>query len=593
MRTARALLLMFLCSLPARAATDYIIDLAETKSGRLLVRGETYCERAPCTFLMPAWSATYQIREFAKYVERLEAETKAGQPLRVRKVTPSRWEIDNAGPEIVRFSYSVLADRPGPFGASAGADHVCLNLAQVLIFPIASRAEPFSLRFKHVPKRWKTAIALDERDGAYHAPSYDRLIDTPVHLSDFEERSFVHHGRTIRMVFHGPHGYYDPDLVEQSNRKIVAAAGELMGGLPLDSYLFVYHFSNEDGGGMEFRNGTSIYGPEDCSRCELSSLSAHEFFHLWNVKRIRPRSLEPVDFERGNVTPSLWFAEGVTSTYSQYIRLQSGLLSEAEFVSYLGRLVDSYERRPASRTQSAEESSIEAWLERYAGYGRPERSVSYYLKGELIGHLLDLTIRHYSGNQRSLDDVMRRMNLEYSLEGRYYEDTAAIERITSEVTGRDMADVFDALVRTPSPVDWDSYLGWAGYRLATTRQTRRRIGVHATSAPGEGVRVASVDEDSPAEAAGLKRGDRIMALNGSRITGGSNSVADMIERSEARKVSLEIERDGSPMNIEVRPRESSVKSYRIEEVDKPTEEQLELRRGWLTRQTVAPPAASQ
>jgi predicted metalloprotease with PDZ domain len=314
---------------------------------------------------------------------------------------------------------------------------------------------------------------------------------------------------------------------------------------------------------------------------------------LWNVKRIRPRSLEPVDFEHGNVTPSLWFAEGVTSTYAQYIRLQAGLLSEAEFISYLGRLVDSYERRPASRTQSAEESSIEAWLERYAGYGRPERSVSYYLKGELIGHLLDLAIRHYSGNQRSLDDVMRRMNVEYSLEGRYYEDTAAIERIANEVSGRDMADIFDELVRTPAPIDWDKYLGWAGYRLSTTRQTRQRIGVHATSAPGEGVRVASVDEDSPAESAGLRRGDRIVALNGSRITGGSNSIADLIERSEARKVSVEIERDGSPMAFEIKPREISVKSYRIEEVEKPTEEHLALRHGWLTRQTVAPQVVSQ
>jgi C-terminal processing protease CtpA/Prc len=185
------------------------------------------------------------------------------------------------------------------------------------------------------------------------------------------------------------------------------------------------------------------------------------------------------------------------------------------------------------------------------------------------------------------------MNVEYSLEGRYYEDTAAIERTVSEAAGRDMADVFNALVRTPSPIDWDTYLGWAGYRLATSRQSRRRIGVHATSAPGEGVRVASVDESSPAESAGLRRGDRIVALNGSRITGGSNSIADLIERSEARKVLLEIERDGSPMTIEVKPREISVKSYRIEEVEKPTEEQLALRHGWLTRQTVAPPAVSQ
>src|SRR5262249_55841020 len=162
-----------------------------------------------------------------------------------------------------------------------------------------------------------------------------------------------------------------------------------------------------------------------------------------NVKRIRPQSLEPIDYTRENITPSLWFSEGVTSTYGAYIQLQAGLEDGPTFLQRLQDQITRYERVPARLAQSAEESSIAAWLERYPFYQRPSRSISYYLKGELAGYMLDLTIRHHSGNRRNLDDVMRRLNTEYAQKGRYFEDTDALERLASEAAGRDMKDFFD------------------------------------------------------------------------------------------------------------------------------------------------------
>ena len=195
---------------------------------------------------------------------------------------------------------------------------------------------------------------------------------------------------------------------------------------------------------MEYRNGTLIFGPAKCADCSLSNLTAHEFFHLWNAKRLRPASLEPLDHARPMPSPSLWFVEGVTSTFAEFIRLRSGAATGDEFLSRLGKRISRYRARPARLEQSAEQGSVEAWLEGYPEYGSPQRSVSYYLRGELIGYLLDLSIRRRTKNRRSLDDVLRLLNERYAVKGRFYDDTDAIEQAVSAVAGSDMSAVVAA-----------------------------------------------------------------------------------------------------------------------------------------------------
>ena len=577
------LLPLLLCGLQAQ--THYEIDLAEAQSGWLAISLETPCPAEQCDFQMPVWSATYQVREFAKFVQQFRARGASKQPLAVTKVNPSRWRIRTQPGQAIKVRYRVLADRPGPFGSYADAEHVCLNLAQVLAYPVENQGRPFTLRFRNTPRTWKTALALPAKNGRYHAPNYDRLIDTPAHLSDFEETDFSHAGRPVRVVAHPRGGDFSLRLLEQTAEKVVSTATALMDDIPFDAYTFVYHFSDIDGGGMEYRDGTSIWGPGKCADCRMSSLTAHEFFHLWNVKRIRPRSLEPIDFTRPNITPSLWFAEGVTSTYAEYIQLRAGLTSEADFIGRLGRLITSYEARPARATQSAEESSIDAWLERYPAYGRDDRSISYYMKGQLIGFLLDLTIRHATHNHRGLDDVMRALNEEYARTERSYEGTHAIERISSRVAGRDLAPEFRKLVRTAEPIAWDHYLGLAGYRLDVTERSRLGAGLSLSDPPGRGVVVSAIEPGGPGEEAGFRRGDRIYRVNRRRVTSGAAEVEKRLTRGASRKVSVAIERDGTPMALELRPREAVEKVYQIVELENPTRLQLQVRRGWLEGRT--------
>ena len=596
MRTVRtAILIVVYCAVYCAGAagqTHYVIDLADVGSHRLSVEMKTTCASPPCEFQMPVWSATYQVRDFAQHVYDFSAETRDGQPISSRKLNPSRWSLGTEDGEPVRVTYRVLANRPGPFGAFAGREYAALNLAQVLIYPVENRQKPFTLRFTHKPRRWKVAMELPQRGGRFEAPSYDRLIDTPVHLADFRETTFHHWGRRIRLAAHGDPDAYDLDALKTMAESIVAEATAIMEEAPFPSYTFVYRFSDDPGGGMEYRNGAGIFVPKPCLGCDVSALTAHELFHLWNVKRIRPQSLEPVDFTRPNYSPSLWFSEGVTSAYAQYLRLQSGLLDPDSFLKHVSRLIGDLERRPATRAQSAEESSIDAWLERYPGYGDPNRSVSYYLKGELIGYLLDLTIRYRTANERSLDDMMRFLNREYAQQGRHFDDTEGLEEAASRTAGADLSTEFDLLVRSARPIPWERYLAFAGLRLSSDPRPSVDVGLSLSNPPGLGIVVASVEAGGPAEKAGFEVGDRLLRVNGRPASGAVETLLDAFEEAAGRAVRVRVHRDGSHRVLKVRPKRKGEDVYQIVELPGASEQQRAVRDGWLRRGPVAEPMSS-
>ena len=275
----------------------------------------------------------------------------------------------------------------------------------------------------------------------------------------------------------------------------------------------------------------------------------------------------------------------MTSAYSEYIRLRSGLRSEADFLARLGRLITKHERRPASRTQSAEESSIEAWLERHPAYGRPDRSTSYYLKGEIVAHLLDLSIRHWTENRRSLDDVMRQLNRDYAQKGRYFNDTEALESIASEVVARDVSPVFDELVRSAAKIPWNRYFGYAGYQLSETKESRLDLGMSLSNPPGLGIVVTDVQPTGPAATAGFQLGDRLVSINARRVTGGPDEVTRQITVHQQDRAQIGVERAGVPLVLSLKPRKISQSVYRFAELESPTRLQLAVRQGWLERRT--------
>ncbi len=242
-------------------------------------------------------------------------------------------------------------------------------------------------------------------------------------IGTFHEFDFNQGAGHYRVIVDGDAADYDMQKIVTTVRGIVAAETAWMDDRPPDRYLLLYHFVRGLGGiAMEHADSTAIDvsagGPAQDPQ-SLADLTAHEFFHLWNVKRIRPQSLEPTDYTRENYTTNLWFIEGVTTTVADYARLAAGLLDQSRFLSGLALQIKQLEQRPAHLTQSAEESSLDTWLEKYEYYRQPERSVSYYNKGYLLGVLLDLEIRDASNDAASLQDLFQWLNQNYARKGRF------------------------------------------------------------------------------------------------------------------------------------------------------------------------------
>ena len=315
-----------------------------------------------------------------------------------------------------------------------------------------------------MPRRSRSAS-----EDSFTAETYDRLVDSPVEIGAFKEADFDEGGGHYRVVVDAEPGDYEMEKVTATLRRIVQAATSWMSDRPFESYMFIYHFPRGPaGGGMEHAYSTAIaLNAEVLAKSPetLSSVTAHEFFHLWNVKRIRPRTLEPVDYTKENYTRALWFSEGCTSTAADFIQLRAGLLDEAHFEQGLASAIGELERRPAHLTQSAEESSLDAWLEGDGYYRRPERSISYYNKGELLGIMLDLAVREASHGQATLREVFQWMNENYAKQGRYFADSEGVREAAEAVSHADLRWFFEKYVSGTEEIPWNDFFRSIGLRL--------------------------------------------------------------------------------------------------------------------------------
>lgn len=513
---------LLLSARPAHATIDYAVSVAHPEKHIFEVTVHVPNVRDHVILQMPAWNALYQIRDFASHIMQVTARNEAGNTLPILKLDKQTWQVSGNG--AFNVSYPVFWDEPGPFSTQLNADHAFLNLAMVLLYIPDRRAEDTRLVFNDVPEKWRAAIELDpagrpegHRANSFVAPSYDALVDAPVELGMFEEFRIEAGGRPIRIVIHGNSG--DRSRLSDALKRIVDYQVSLMGGAPFREFLFLFHVGpNFGGGGMEHANSTAISADVPA---QLPSYSAHEFFHIWNVKRIRPRSLEPVDFTKEMWTRSLWFAEGVTNTYGAYTLVRTGLWSAQQFYGNLAMQINELESRPAHRWQSVEQSSLDAWFEKYAMYTRPEESISYYNKGQLVGVMLDIVIRDRTDNRAGLDDVLRVLNQEFARRGRFYNDNEDLRAVAEDLIRReapssqaDLKDFFNRYVSGSDEISFPDFLGCAGLAVRDAEKRRAAFGFAINRDSGEFPTIGELEAGSEARRAGLQEGDVIVALNG-------------------------------------------------------------------------------
>lgn len=573
----------------------YVVDLSSPEQHLVDVQILLPAGAVQRELQLPVWNALYQIRDFAQFVNWIRAKDRAGNPLPVRELDKSRWQIQGAaGGAIVE--YEIYVDSPGPFGAQLNPHHAFFNLAQILMYPVDARTAACNVRFGHVPGGWHIATPLTlDSEGEFSAPNYDRLVDSPVEIGNFQESDFDEAGGHFRVIIDADSTDYDMAQIVSALHKIVVAATTWMNDRPFDAYTFIYHFPRGPaGGGMEHAYSTAIDLNADSMKRSLNAftgVTSHEFFHLWNVKRIRPQTLEPVDYTKENYTRALWFSEGVTSTAQGIIELRAGLLDEKHYLDQLSEEITELERRPAHRTQSAEESSLDAWLEGNPNYRRPERSISYYNKGELLGVMLDLRVREASHGQASLREVLQWMNANYARKNRFFNDSEGVREAAEAVSHADLVSFFTKYVSGTEEIPWDDFFRTVGLHVEAIANNVPDAGFIASRNFDGPMSVAAVTPGGGADHAGLQVGDTIIEFQGKPA--GQESRQELSELSSGDTLTVKVHsRRGEERELKWNVGSRQEVSYEIRDLDQVTAAHHERRAAWLKGEAQSAPAIS-
>jgi predicted metalloprotease with PDZ domain len=491
------------------------------------------------------------------------------------------------------------------------SDHAFWNNTNLLMYLDDRIKYPATLKV-NPPAGWKVATGLPpvpHQPNTFRAENFDVLYDSPVEAGDFKVLSFTVKGVPHRIVIDGA-GNYDPERMRVDVQKIVETEVELMGGeIPYHDYTFILHLRSNAGGGLEHLNSTALGYPRFGFKIKTStnstsaapfaaaqterdysgflSLVAHEFFHLWNVKRIRPDALGPFDYTKENYTKLLWVAEGITDYYAEIALRRAGLVSEKDFLAARAKAMQELQETPGRLVQSGEESSFDSWIKYYRQDENAVNSqVSYYDKGAILGLLLDLEIRKKSAGVKSLDDVMRYLYVEFFKKNRNY-TPQDFQKTCELMAGASLEQFFSRYVRAREELDYDSALNVAGLRLDTKGESDRSeqspqpefFGADLAQ-QGERLMVTKVYAGSPAYEQGLNAGDQIVAFDNMRVTK-DFLLARLAEKHPGDTVRLAIFRFDDLRMFDLKLGARNGGKYRIIPVAQPTDEQKKIYEAWL------------
>ena len=534
---------------------------------------------------MPVWTpGSYLIREYARHVQDFSVKDASGKDLIWQKTNKNTWQIDTKSTKEIVVRYNVYANELTVRTNELNDEHAFFNNAALLMFPKDQINAPSTV--KVIPfGNWKIATGLPKVEGqtnTFRAENFDVLYDSPFEVSDFKEISFAAQGKPHRIVFDGE-GNYDMQKTAADIKKIIDESYKIFGELPYKDYLFIVNLRG--GGGLEHLNSTALqfnrFGFTGERYKSFLALVAHEFFHVWNVKRIRPDALGPFDYENENYTKLLWVAEGATAYFESVLVERAGLISEKEFLAGKAAAFQALQNRPGRFQTSLEEASFDAWIKYYRqDENSVNNQISYYDKGEIVNFLLDLEIRRSSGGAKSLDDVMRYLYDEYSKKGRNYtpED---YQKISEMMAGKSLEDFFSKYVRGTEEIDFDGILQGIGLQLKAEANNANKSYIGANLAEEDGkLMVRSIPADTPAYEQGLNTGDQIVAVDGNRAS--QTFLTNYIgEKKPGDKVKMTIFRFDRLRDIEFTLGGNIRKSYSIVPVESPSEAQKTLYQNYL------------
>lgn len=542
---------------------------------------------------LPVWTpGSYLVREYAKHLQNFSAD--AGEKsLPWRKLSKNHWQVETSAiaqthtVSTITVRYRVFANELSVRTNHLDATHGYFNGAALFFRIPELEQQPILVTIVPPKPEWHitTPLPAAEQPNTFQAADFDTLVDSPFEIGCQDLHQFEVLGKTHELAIWGK-GNVNPAKMIPDIQKIIEVEADIFGGLPYDRYIFLLHLSSTGNGGLEHKYACSLNYPRFGFRTgdkydRFMQLVAHEFFHLWNVKRIRPKALEVFDYDCENYTPSLWFSEGTTSYYDLVIPLRAGIYDDNSFLNKLGKEITRFQTTPGRQVQPLSESSFDAWIKLYRPDANSGNSqISYYLKGEMVSLLLDLLIRERHGNLLSLDDVMRQMWQQFG-QAEIGFTPQQLQEVIESVAGTDLNDFFLRYVDDIEELPFNQYLEPFGLQLMEDYEEEPLpyFGLRATVENGREL-IKFVEAGSPAHLAGIDAGDELLAIDGMRVT--AQNLSDRLrDYYPSDTISVTIFHQEELRTFAVTLAAPRPSRYQVLPVEHPTSTQKQNYQGWL------------
>ena len=553
-------------------------------------------------FAMPDWApGAYGIQDYAENIQGFHATAAGGKELKWRKTDSQTWRIELAGANSVTVSYQIFGNTLRNNQAQYNERHAFIGGPAVWMYLVGGKERPVELSIA-VPEGWKVATGMERTSGhVFRAADYNWFADSPLEISNFAEKDFQVLGTTYHVIVHDVEGGKDFAKFTQDTQKfvetIVAMFQPVAGGeqaAPFKEYWFLFHIWPNTGGGLEHLNSTQINFSKDWDSTEATPgfgnqynlklfVSSHEFFHAWNVKRLRPRPLGPFDYSQMVHTPSLWISEGLTSYYGGLALERAGLVTPQQYLDGIAELITKFEQEPGRQERTIEDTSWDTWFPH--NDSGPQNNLkntnySYYDGGQVMGHILDFAIRQNTNNQKSLDDWMRLLYSRYALPKPGFEPEDAV-KAASEVAATDLSGIFNQYISGKEPIPYEKYFAYAGIAVEKKMDSdKARIGVQTDKGDDGRAKIRNVYPGSPAEAAGLDRDDVVLAVD-NRVVGADAFTQAVAAHKPGDTIRVTVIRLGELKEVPVTLGTNPYATYGLKPMEHPTDQQKAIYNSWM------------
>jgi predicted metalloprotease with PDZ domain len=566
---------------------DYTVKVASLDEHLFHITAEVKNITDPqVTLSLPTWTpGWYTIENYAKNVLRFAITDAKGARLQPRMTHKQTWLVDTKGLDRIKIDFDYRADILALNQAKITKEYAFFTGIELFVMAEGYRNSPSSVRFD-IPAGWQIVSALKATDDpkTFTASDYDTLVDAPTEMGRFDVTPFTVSGKPHYFVAN-PAGTFSKEKATKFTEmltRMAMAERAIFGEFPYEKYVHFYFFARSEsnaGGALEHLNSFVAFAPpgEFATPDNLIGTAAHEFFHLWNVKRIRPAEMWPYDYSRENETPLLWVSEGFTNYYGNLALYRAGLHSREQFLNSVAGAANDIENTEARHYISPADSSTSTWI----GYDTPTAfAISYYTQGQNLGALLDLSIIHDTAGAKGLDDVMRALYQEHYEKNSGF-TTDQMIAIVNRLTGRDYQDFYRRYVWGVEVPPYDLIFGYAGYKIDKTMKKRPELGIEATATADGDIQVLRVHPESGAAAAGMQAGDILVSFDGIEARRRFGDVFQRLAEKMGQKIKVVVKRKGETKTLDMPVQGEDVASFRLAELPNPSAEQLKARERWL------------